>query len=282
MGSGVLCDNPANSQMIYAESEAMPPARVRAKVRTPRLGRRTAATAGVHHHIGRMCGRYASFLPAEALVRLFGTTGPLPNLEPTWNMAPTKAAPIVHLDPKAGERRLEVAKWGLVPFFTKDPAKARKPINARSETVARSPLFKEAFARRRCLVPASAYYEWRHDPSGKTPFAIARNDGEPVALGGMWEAWRSDGETLRTFATLTTEANPALALIQDRMPVIIERADWPLWLGETDGDVAALLRPLPADRLRIWPVERTVNNVRNDGPELLAPCSLPVGQPVLV
>jgi putative SOS response-associated peptidase YedK len=178
-------------------------------------------------------------------------------------MAPTKAAPIVRFDREAGERRLEVAKWGLVPFFTKDLAKARKPINARSETVARSPLFKEAFARRRCLVPAAAYYEWRHDPSGKKPFAIVRNDGEPVALGGMWETWQSGGETLRTFATLTTEANPSLALIQDRMPVIIERADWPLWLGEEDGDATALLRPLPADRLRIWPVERTVNNVRN-------------------
>jgi putative SOS response-associated peptidase YedK len=100
-----------------------------------------------------MCGRYASFLPAEALARVFGTTGPLPNLEPTWNMAPTKDAPIVRFDPDTSERRLEVAKWGLVPFFTKDLAKARKPINARCETVARSPLFKEAFARRRCLVP---------------------------------------------------------------------------------------------------------------------------------
>jgi putative SOS response-associated peptidase YedK len=239
-------------------------------------------TRGGSHHIRQMCGRYASFLPAEALARLFGTAGPLPNLEPTWNMAPTKAAPIVRFDREAGERRLEVAKWGLVPFFTKDLAKARKPINARSETVARSPLFKEAFARRRCLVPAAAYYEWRHDPSGKTPFAIARNDGKPVALGGMWETWQSGGETLRTFATLTTEANPSLALIQDRMPVIIERADWPLWLGEEDGDATALLRPLPADRLRIWPVERTVNNVRNDGPELLVPCSLPAEQPVLV
>jgi hypothetical protein len=139
------------------------------------------------HHLRRMCGRYASFLPAEALARVFGTTGALPNLEPTWNMAPTKDAPIVRFHTETSERRLEVAKWGLVPFFTKDLAKARKPINARCETVARSPLFKEAFARRRCLVPAGAYYEWRHDPSGKTPFAIARRDGEPVALGGMWE-----------------------------------------------------------------------------------------------
>lgn len=232
--------------------------------------------------MGGMCGRYASFLPAEALARIFGTTGPLPNLEPTWNMAPTKDAPIVRFDRDTGERRLEVAKWGLVPFYTKDLAKARKPINARCETVARSPLFKEAFARRRCLVPAAAYYEWRHDPSGKTPFAIARCDGEPVALGGMWEEWRSNGETLRTFATLTTDANPPLSLIQERMPVIIEKADWKVWLGEENADVTALLRPVPVDQLLIWPVARLVNNVKNDGPELLEPHSLLVEEPVLV
>ena len=162
-------------------------------------------------------------------------------------------------------------------------AKARKPINARSETVARLPLFKEAFARRRCLVPAAAYYEWRHDPSGKTPFAIARRDDEPVALGGMWEEWRSpEGETLRTFATLTTDANSPLSLIQERMPVIIDRDNWKIWLGEEEGDLAALLRPLPANRLRIWPVDRKVNSVKNDGPELLEPRSVPVEEPVLL
>jgi putative SOS response-associated peptidase YedK len=230
-----------------------------------------------------MCGRYASFLPADALARAFGTSEPLPNLEPTWNMAPTKEAPIVRFDPDTGERRLEVAKWGPVPFFTKNLAKARKPINARCETVSRLPLFKESFACRRCLVPAAAYYEWRHDPSGKRPFAIARGDGEPVALGGMWETWRSEGETLRSFATLTTDANPPLSFIQERMPVIIEPADWPVWLGEEDGDVMSLLRPLPADRLRIWPVDRMVNNVRNDGPALLVPYyDAPVDEPTLV
>ena len=229
-----------------------------------------------------MCGRYASFLPAEALARLFETKGPIPNLEPTWNMAPTKGAPVVRLEPD-GARRLDVAKWGLVPFFTKDLAKGRKPINARSESVARSPLFKEAFAKRRCLVPAAAYYEWRHDPSGKTPFAIARKDGDPVVFGGMWEEWRSsDGERLRTFATMTIDANPPLSLIQERMPVIIEREDWKIWLGEEEGDVTALLRPLPSDRLRIWPVDRKVNNVRNDGPELLEPHSVQVEEPVLL
>ena len=196
-------------------------------------------SAAPQHYFITMCGRYASILPAEMIARVFGTHGPWPNFDITWNMAPTKNAPIVVSVHSAEKRRIEVAKWGLVPFFTNDAAKARKPINARSESVARTRMFKEAFAQRRCLVPAAAYYEWRHDPSGKTPFAIARSDGEPVAFGGMWEEWQSpDGETLRTFATLTTPANPELSLIQERMPVIIERMDWPLWLGETEGEPA--------------------------------------------
>jgi putative SOS response-associated peptidase YedK len=140
-----------------------------------------------------------------------------------------------------------------------------------------------AFAKRRCLVPAAAYYEWRHDPSGKTPFAIARKDGEPVIFGGMWEEWRSsDGKRRRTFATMTIDANPPLSLIQERMPVIIDREDWKIWLGEEEGDVTALLRPLPSDRLRIWPVDRKVNNVRNDGPELLELHIVQVEEPVLL
>lgn len=197
-------------------------------------------------------------------------------------MAPTKDAPIVRFVPDTGERRLELVKWDLVPFFTKDVARSRKPINARSETVARAPLFKEAFARRRCLVPAAAYYEWWHDPNGKTPFAIARRDGEPVALGGMWEEWRTNSETLRTFATLTTDATPSLSLIQERMPVIIERADRKVWLPKEDGDVTALLRGIPTARLRIWPVSQMVNNVRNDGPDLVEPHSSAVEEPVLL
>ena len=164
-----------------------------------------------------MCGRYASFLPAEFIGRLFATVNPLPNLAPTWNMAPTMGAPVVRLID--GDRHLDALKWGLVPYFTKDLKKARKPINARSENVAKSGMFKAAFADRRCLVPAPAYYEWRDDPDGKTPFAVARIDGEPVVFGGIWERWKSpEGETLQTFATITTDANQQLAGIQDRMP----------------------------------------------------------------
>ena len=119
-------------------------------------------------------------------------------------------------------------------------------------------------------MPAPAYYEWRADPDGKTPFAVARVDGDPVVFAGIWEDWRSpDGETLHTFSTITTDANRQLAAIQDRMPVILEKANWPLWLGEVEADVAGLLRPLTEGVLRTWPVDKKINKVGHDGPQLL-------------
>jgi putative SOS response-associated peptidase YedK len=160
----------------------------------------------------------------------------------------------------------------LVPFNTKDLKTTRKPINARSETVATSPMFRAALAKRRCIVPAAAFYEWRASPGGKEPFAIARADGDPLAFAGLWEGWRGpDGEVLRTFAILTTAANGEMAALHDRMPVILEPETWPVWLGEAEGDPASLLRPAPSGILCIWPVGRAVGNVRNDGPELLLP-----------
>ena len=132
-----------------------------------------------------MCGRYASFLPPEMIARLFGTKNALPNIKPTWNMAPSQEAMVIRHHEEGGERHLDVLRWGLIPYFTKVLKSAQKPINARSETVATSGMFKEAFAMRRCLVPAPIYYEWRDDPEGKVPFAVARIDGDPVAFGGF-------------------------------------------------------------------------------------------------
>jgi putative SOS response-associated peptidase YedK len=219
-----------------------------------------------------MCGRYASFLPPELIARLFGTTNPLPNLKPTWNMAPTMSAPVVRRHPETGERHLDLLTWGLVPSFTKDLKAARKPINARAETVASSGMFKAALAKRRCLVPAAAFYEWKAASEGKVPHAIARADGEMLAFAGIWEGWRSpDGAVLRTFAIITTDANAQMSTLHSRMPVILEKADWPLWLGEADAGAEMLLRPAPEGVLRIWPVDKRVGNVRNDGPELLEP-----------
>jgi putative SOS response-associated peptidase YedK len=125
--------------------------------------------------------------------------------------------------PETGQRHLVTLRWGLVPYFTKDPKRAWKPINARCETVATSAMFRSAFAYRRCLAPAAAYYEWWYDPEGKTLFAVTRVDGGPVAFTGIWKEWQSpEGEVLRTFATMTAEANRQLSGIQDRMPVIVD------------------------------------------------------------
>ncbi|HKM61115.1 MAG TPA: SOS response-associated peptidase [Acidisphaera sp.] len=219
-----------------------------------------------------MCGRYAAFLPAEAIAAIFGTTNPPPNFPPSWNLAPTQQAPAVRRHPESGERHLDLLTWGLVPHFTKDLATARKPINARAETVASSGMFKGAFAQRRCIVPADAFYEWRAGADGKQPYAVARRDGDPMAFAGLWEGWRApDGGVLRTFVIITTNANAVLRELHERMPVVLEKPDWPLWLGESAGDAAALLHPAPDDVLRAWPVGRAVGNVKRNSPDLLQP-----------
>jgi putative SOS response-associated peptidase YedK len=227
---------------------------------------------GFRDTINGMCGRYASFLPPDLIARLFGTKNPLPNLKPTWNMAPTMDAPVVRRHPETGERHLDLLTWGFVPAFTKTLKEARRTVNARAETVTSSGMFRAAFAKRRCLVPAAAFYEWRAEPGGKTPFAIARTDGDPMAFAGIWEGWRSpDGDILRSFAIVTTSANAQMRALHERMPVILEAADWPIWLGEAEGDPVALLKPSEEGVLRFWAIDKRVGNVRNDGPELLEP-----------
>lgn len=219
-----------------------------------------------------MCGRYASTLPPEFLARLFGTKNPLPNLRQTWNMAPRMDGPVVRRHPETGERHLDALNWGFVPAFTKSLKDARRPVNARAETVQSSGMFRNAFAKRRCIVPAAAFYEWRAEPGGKQPFAIARADGQPLAFAGLWEGWRgSDDTILRSYAIITARANGQMAALHERMPLILEQPDWPLWLGEAEGDPAALLHPSPEGVLRLWPVDKRVGNVRNDGPDLLEP-----------
>jgi putative SOS response-associated peptidase YedK len=218
-----------------------------------------------------MCGRYAVFRSVDEIRRLFGAVNPAPNAEATWNMAPTRLAPVVRLHPETGERHLDLLRWGLVPHWARDPKAIRQPINARSETAATSPMFRDALARRRCLVPVDAFYEWQATGGAKIPHAVARADGEPMALAGLWEGWRgADGTVLRTFTVMTTGAAAGLRALHERMPVVVETADWPVWLGEAAGDFAALLRTSEA-AFRVWAVSTRVNNVRNDGAELLDP-----------
>ena len=142
--------------------------------------------------------------------------------------------------------------------------------NARSETAPKSGMFRCALERRRCLVPADAFYEWKVVEGGKQPYAIARQDGQPIAFAGLWESFRWPDQTVtRSFTILTTTPNAEMAELHDRMPVILEKQDWPTWLGEAEGEHVALLRPAPDGLLRVWPVDRRVGSPRNNGPELL-------------
>jgi putative SOS response-associated peptidase YedK len=220
-----------------------------------------------------MCGRFASFKPPEAMRALFRTTNPLPSVAASWNIAPSQDAMVVRLNPETGERNLDLLTWGLVPHWTKDLKEARRPINARAETVASSPMFMSAFQRRRALVCADTFFEWQARENGpKQPYTIARHDGETMAFAGIWEGWKAEtGKVIRSFTIITTPANQTMKPIHDRMPVILNEASWRVWLGEQEADAGALLQPAPDDLLEVWPVGLAVNSPRNNGPELLRP-----------
>jgi putative SOS response-associated peptidase YedK len=227
-----------------------------------------------------MCGRFAQPRSAEELARIFQARPAADLPGDRFNVAPTDevAAVVEH----HGERTVDAFRWGLVPFFAGHRREAARLINARAETVETSPAYRTSFRRRRCIVPADAFYEWRRvrDPvSGRVrrsdPFAIRRLDGEPLALAGLWAIWRDpeSAERLYTCTILTGVPNELIAPIHDRMPIVLERDDWDTWLAEDTPAPAlrSLLRPLPPEELAMYPISPAVNNVRNDGAELLAP-----------
>jgi putative SOS response-associated peptidase YedK len=175
--------------------------------------------------------------PSCPLKKSRASSAPLPNLAPSWNVAPTQSALVVRRHPETAERHLDPLKWGLLPYWTKEPTKARRPINARSETAAKSGMFRGALARRRCIVHADTFYEWKVVEGGNQPYAIARQDGKPLAFAGIWESFRWPDETLHcSFAIMTTRPNAEMDDLHDRMPVILGEQDWPVWLAEVDGD----------------------------------------------
>lgn len=216
-----------------------------------------------------MCGRYLLTSPVDALIDLFGVQERL-NLAPNYNAAPTQSLPIVRSG-ESGRRELVSARWGLVPFWAKDLSIGARAFNARAETLAEKPMFREAYRRRRCLVPADGFYEWQKTGAAKRPYLIRVKGGGPFAMAGLWERWGKDAETVTSFTIVTTAANAFMAELHDRMPVILDPADWQLWLDPSRGDAAALLRPCPDAWLERWPVSPRVGNVRNNEALLIRP-----------
>jgi putative SOS response-associated peptidase YedK len=225
-----------------------------------------------------MCGRFAQERPASELAEIFAAEPLADELGPRYNVAPTDDALVVV---QREERRAITAyRWGLVPHWSTDLKSGSRMFNARAETITTSPAFRAAFQRRRCLVPVDAFYEWRRLGKERQPYAIGREDGLPLVLAGLWAGWRdpaSDPEApliRRTFTIVTTTPNALMAELHDRMPVVLPPEAWDTWLDPAPvdhGELLALLQPTDEVPMRAYAVERLVNDVRKDGPELLAP-----------
>jgi putative SOS response-associated peptidase YedK len=219
-----------------------------------------------------MCGRFMQERPVSDLAEIFGAEQLADEPGGRYNIAPTDEAIVVV---ERDDRRALVAyRWGLIPHWAEDPKIASRTFNARAESVATMPAFRESFRRRRCLVPVDGFYEWRREGTARRPYRIFRSDGLPLALAGLWSGWRNPdtGEVRRTFTIVTTTPNEVVAPLHDRMPVIVPDDAWARWLDPRPaepGELRALLEPTDAVPLQIAPASRLVNDVRHDGPELL-------------
>lgn len=218
-----------------------------------------------------MCGRFAFYAPRQAVLDTFGVELPF-EPAPRYNVAPSQ--PVVALRTAAdGAIEGVQLRWGLVPFWAREPGIGNRLINARAETLGEKPAFREAFRRRRCVVLASGFYEWRRDPGGRTPCYIAPVDGRPLAFAALWEHWDRGGQPLETCALVTTAANRSLRDIHERMPVVLAPAAMRSWLAPATPVAAltALLAPAAGDLLAWHEVGRAVNSPAHDGPELVRP-----------
>jgi putative SOS response-associated peptidase YedK len=226
-----------------------------------------------------MCGRYVRRSDKQKIAEHFHIHGPsLPDFGPSWNVAPQTFQPIVRLNRDSGEREIVLMRWGLVPYWAKEPSFGLRTINAKAETITTAPAFREAIKYRRCLVPADAFYEWQNlDKKAKQPFAIAMKDGQPYAFAGLWEKWkdRNAGVELLTFTVITTDPNEVVEPMHDRMPVIIPERDYERWLqqGDPKQPPVDLLRAFDSDKMTAWKVDKAVGNVKNDRPGLIDPAS---------
>ncbi|MBU3259221.1 SOS response-associated peptidase [Roseovarius sp. PS-C2] len=218
-----------------------------------------------------MCGRIANTLPTDAMARLFAAA-PANDLPPTpdYNICPTN--PVHSVSVTGGQRRLSAMRWGFLPHWYASPTDGPLLINARAETIAQKPAFAAACRERRCLIPATGFYEWTKDTEGnRLPWFIRHTDDTPLAFAGIWQDWGQADDRLTTCAIVTCAANTPMSRIHHRMPVIVAPEDWPLWLGEAGHGAATLMRAAPDDALTFWRVDPRVNSNRASGPDLIEP-----------
>ena len=234
-----------------------------------------------------MCGRFTQERSTSELAEIFGAEDRIDAPGLRFNVAPTDdAAVVVQRD---DHRAITAYRWGLIPHWSETRATGNRMFNARSETIDRNPAFRYAFGKRRCLVPVDAFYEWKRDGAVRSPFAIVRPDGGPIVLAGLYAGWKDpdSDEVVRSFSILTTGPNGMMKPVHNRMPVVIPESAWDLWLDPTltrPGDLKelrGLLEPPADDELLMYPVSRRVNDVRNDGPDLVEPIPSEAAAPTL-
>jgi putative SOS response-associated peptidase YedK len=223
-----------------------------------------------------MCGRYRLSRRKQIIEEHFDSVSGDEDWSPRYNVAPTQPVPIIRQHPKDPRRELSLVRWGLIPWWAKDSSGAARMINARAETAATLPAFRDALKSRRCLVPADGFYEWKRAGKARHPYCFEVNDGELFAFAGLWDRWKDpSGKTIETCSILTTTPNAVTSTVHDRMPAILTRDAYDLWLDPGFGDFAAaseLLKPYKASSMGCYPVSARVNHVANDD----AQCSVPV------
>jgi putative SOS response-associated peptidase YedK len=223
-----------------------------------------------------MCGRYRLSRRKQLVEEYFDASSDAMEWTPRYNIAPTQAVPVIRQNPKEPRRELSLMRWGLIPSWAKDSSIAAQMINARSETAATKPAFRDPLASRRCLVPVDGFYEWKRSGKTKQPYCFEVNDGELFAFAGLWDRWKDpSGEWIKSCSILTTTPNAVTSGVHDRMPVILDRAEYDLWLDPGMTNVEAMsdmLKPYDARIMRCYPVSNRINHVANDDAE----CSTPV------
>jgi putative SOS response-associated peptidase YedK len=214
-----------------------------------------------------MCGRFAFYSPSEATAALFGVSASIP-VEPRFNIAPSQYIAGIRETDDAG-RELAMFRWGLIPFWAKDPAIGNRMINARAETVAEKPSFRAAYRHRRCLLLADGFYEWKKEATGKVPHFISLASGEPFAFAGLWESWQSKEteELIQSTTLITTAANDFISTVHHRMPIILQPGTADRWLAGDDELISEITGNSP--KFQAWPVDKRVNNARNEGEDLI-------------